>query len=121
MEEHMRKQRNTVPLDYSLCTMTVTVYHREGLTRRVIRGVHYEFTHAGTVTAGMAARQGNFLLVIPGEDPIAVGDKVVLGEGPAIERWGELNPADTPTLGVVASVKPRFFRGTPCHTEARGS
>ena len=116
----MLKHRNHIPLDYSLCTMTVTVYHREGLTRRVLEGVHYEFTDRQTVTAGVAESSRAFLLVIPGEDPIAPGDRVVLGIGPELADWQALNVAVIPTLGVVETVKPRYFKGRLCHTEARG-
>ena len=116
----MLKNRNPIPLDYSLCNMTVTVYHREGLTRRVLQGVHYEFTDRQTVTAGVAESSRAFLLVIPGEDPIAAGDRVVLGIGPEITDWQALHVTAMPTLGVVETVKPRYFRGRLCHTEARG-
>lgn len=116
----MRKLQNTLPLDYSLCTMEVTVYHREGLTRRLLQGVHYEFTDSWDVQQGMASHSRQFLLVIPGADAIGVGDKVVLGHGPEVIAWEDLNTAQIPTLGVVQSVKPRYFRGKPCHVEARG-
>ena len=116
----MLKPIKTLPLDYSLCTMTVTVYHREGLTRQVLDRVHYEFTDQADTAQGRARHARGFLLVIPGEYPIALGDKVVLGTGPEGMAWEDLTPAAVPTLGVVQSVKPRYFRGQPCHTEARG-
>ena len=115
----MLKHRNLIPLDYSLCCMTVTVYSPGG-DRRVLEGVHYEFTRQQQTAGGKASAEGSFLLVIPGSDPIAPGDKVVLGKGPEDIPWEELNPAQTPTLGVVQTVKSRFFLGRPCHTEARG-
>ena len=114
----MLKHRNLIPLDYSLCCMTVTVYDPRG-GRRVLRGVHYEFTRQQQTAQGKAASEPGFLLVIPGEDPIAPGDKVVLGEGEETPFEG-LNPAQHPTLGIVKSVKPRYFLGKLCHTEARG-
>ena len=116
----MVRHRNTVPLDYGLCCMTVTVYHREGLTRQVLRNVHYEFTDQQAHTAGISTPGRGFLLVVPGEAKLALGDKVVLGEGPEVIAWESLNAAQVPTLGVVRSVKPRYFRGMLCHTEARG-
>ena len=116
----MVRHRNTVPLDYGLCCMTVTVYHREGLTRHVLQGVHYEFTDTKQHTAGVNAPGRGFLLVVPGEVKLALGDKVVLGEGPEVIAWESLNAAQVPTLGVIQSVKPRYFRGVLCHTEARG-
>lgn len=97
-------RRNRIPLDYSLCCMTVTVTSAAG--SRVLENVHFEFTDSREVTGGKAAHSRPFLLVIPGFDPIAPGDRVTLGE--------EGFPA------VVATVKPRYFMGNLCHTEARG-
>lgn len=111
----MIRPKKQIPLDYSLCTMTVTVYHREGLTREVVEGVHFEFTDELHTENGRSARTRGFLLVIPGIFGIAPGDKVALGVGPEITRWEAL-----PHAGVVTSVKTRFFRGMPCHVEARG-
>ena len=39
----MLRRTNNTPLDYSLCDMIVTVYHREGLTREIIKNAYYEF------------------------------------------------------------------------------
>lgn len=116
----MLKNRNCIPLDYSLCCMTVTVYHREGLTRHVIRTAHYEFTDEAAVSGAVASGDRHFLLVVPGEADIHVGDKVVLGEGPELTDWAGLHMPGVPTLGVVRDLKPRYFKGQLCHTEARG-
>ena len=110
----MLKRKKTIPLDYSLCTMTVTVYRREGLNRRVLEGVHYEFTDRSHTDSGRSAHSRGFLLVIPGSDPIAPGDKVAVGECPPVTAWHEADGM------VVRSVKPRYFYGSICHTEARG-
>ena len=98
----MLKHRNLIPLDYSLCAMSVTVESASG--SRVLEGVHFEFTDSREVTGGKATHTRPFLLVIPGEDPIAPGDRVIFRGQTA----------------VVATVKPRYFRGRLCHTEARG-
>ena len=109
----LRPVRN-IPLDYSLCCMTVTVYHREGLTREVLQGVHLELTHKTTVNGGISEDKPGFLLVVPGELSIAPGDKVALGALPPVTGWAE-------APGFVAeSVKPRYFMGKLCHTEVRG-
>lgn len=108
-------------VDPRLCQDTVTVYHREGLTRRVIENAHFELTDKLSVTQGRQSIGRDFLLVIPGGDPIAVGDKVVLGVGPEVIAWEDLNTAAVPDLGVVETVKPRYFKGLLCHTEARGN
>ena len=115
----MLKARKKVPLDYSLCRMTVTVYRRADGSRHVLKNVHYEFTDERTVTKGQAVRSRSFLLVIPGGWDMEPGDKVVLGEGPEDYDWQQLNAA-VPTLGVVVTVKPRYLNGKLCHTEARG-
>ena len=107
-------------LDPVLCDQTVTVYHREGLTRRVLSGVHYEFTNHREVTGGIEQITRSFQLVIPGSFDIYPGDKVLLGIGPEITRWEDLTVENTDTLGLVTSVQPRYYQGKRCHTEARG-
>ena len=116
----MLRPKKRIPLDYSLCTMTVTVYRREGLTREVVEGVHFEFTDELRTENGRSTETRGFLLVIPGIFGIEPGDKVALGVGPADIPWESLTPALVPDLAVVKTVKPRFFRGMPCHVEARG-
>lgn len=116
----MLKPIKNVPLDYSLCTGTVTVYHREGLTRQVLEGVHYEFTSRREVDRGVARESRGFLLVVPGAVTLRPGDKVVLGIGPEVDSWEALSVAGSDTLGVIAQVQPRYWRGKLCHTEARG-
>ena len=116
----MLKPISNVPLDYSLCKMLVTVYHREGLTRHVLSGVHYEFTNRREVVDGIAQVSRSFHLVIPGNFHIRPGDKVLLGIGPEISHWDDLLPETTDTLGIVTSVQPRYYRGNLVHTEARG-
>ena len=116
----MLKFRNNIPLDYSLCADTVTVYHREGLTRQVLDGVCYEFTTHRQVDGGIARVSRSFRLVIPGDRRICPGDKVLLGIGPEISRWEDLAVETTDTMGLVTSVKPCYYKGNLCHTEARG-
>jgi len=112
-------RRNAIPLDYSLCCMTVTVYAPDG-SRRILKGVHYEHTREMATAMGAQDKATDFLLVIPGQDPIAPGDKVLPGTGPEGISWDDLNAPAFPGLGVVRTVKPQYFRGIPCHTEARG-
>ena len=116
----MLKPIRNVPLDYSLCAMTVTVYHREGLTRQVMEGVHYEFTSRREVVGGVSHAGRSFLLVIPGEAAVQPGDMVLLGIGPEVQRWEDLKVARQDTLGLITSVQPRYWQGKLCHTEARG-
>ena len=116
----MLRLRGTLPFDKRLYCQTVTVYHREGLTRQVLEGVHYEFTTHRQVENGIERVTRSFQLVIPGDTSICPGDKVLLGIGPEISRWEEMTVETTDTLGLVTAVQPRYYQGTLCHTEARG-
>ena len=116
----MLKRIKNVPLDYSLCNMTVTVYRREGLTRHVLEGVHYEYTSRQEVVDGVVKRSRGFLLVVPGDMVLEPGDMVMLGYGPNIQRWEDLKLANFTSLGRITSVQRRYWNGNLCHTEARG-
>ena len=110
----MLRPRGENPFDYSLCAMTVTVYHREDLTRQVMPGVHFEQTDMETTDTAVTGRQHDFLLVIPYANDIRPGDKILPGIAPEISRW-------TDAEGYCAgSVKHRSFLGRFCHTEVRG-
>ena len=116
----MLKPMKNVPLDYSLCNSTVTVYRREGLTRQVLQGVHFEYTNRREVVDGVAKISRGFLLVVPGDAVVQPGDMVMLGYGPNIRRWEELKLANFASLGLITSVQRRYWNGQLCHTEARG-
>ena len=78
----MLRRTNNTPLDYSLCDMIVTVYHREGLTREIIKNAYYEFSDRQAPEGGIVRSDRNFLLIVPGQWDLRCGDKVVLGVGP---------------------------------------
>ena len=111
----MLRHRKNIPLDYSLCQDTVTVYRREGLTRRVLEKVHLEETQRQTQDVGRETRETGFLLIVPGGADILPGDRIYGGYKPHIQSW-----ADTAGFATVESVKHCRFRGKVCHTEARG-
>jgi len=111
----MLKHRKLIPLDYSLCQDTVTVYHREGLTRRVLHGVHFEETARRSIDTGREHDEAGFLLIVPGGVALGLGDKLLAGEGPEITAW-----ADTAGFAAVQSIKHCRFKGRLCHTEVRG-
>ena len=115
----MLRHRKVLPLDYSLCCMTVTVYKQADRSRHVIHNTHFEINDQRSVEMGKARRSRSFLLVIPGAWDIRPGDKVILGEGPEAVGWEQLTGA-MEGLVVVGSVKPRYFGGKICHMEARG-
>lgn len=120
-------KRRTSPVDYSLCNQTVTVYHWDGknaYTRKVFENAFLDFKKVQNVDKTGSAGVNSFLLVIPGDEvPVAVGDKVILGEGPEIntrEDWAGFIPAKVPGLVVVKYVDPKYWHGDVVHTEAGG-
>ncbi len=112
---------------YRLCYQTVTVYHREGadqITRTVIGRAFLDSQKNMNVSKTGSSEANGFLLVIPGSDvPVAVGDKVMRGEGPEVTtdaQWRELIPTKVPDLVVVRYVDAKYHRGEIAHTEAGG-
>ena len=114
------------PLDYSLCNQTVTVYHaRDNIySQKVYDRAFLDFKKTESVDKTGSREAGSFLLVIPcSEQPVFVGDKVLLGEGEIIdtrEKWATLIPAKVPGLVVVSYVDLKYWHGKPCHVEAGG-
>lgn len=115
------------PVDYRLCNQTVTIYHwdgGEGYTRTVIHDAFLDFRKTRNVDKTGSREANTFLLVIPGPVvPVAVGDKVLLGEGPEVttrEAWAALVPAKADGLVVVKYVDPKYWCGCIVHTEAGG-
>ena len=115
------------PLNYVLCNQTVTVYHWDGASaysKQVFNRAFLDFKKNQNVDKTGSAEANSFLLVIPGDSvPMAVGDKVLLGEGPDIasrEEWAALIPAKVPGLAVVKYVDPKYWRGRLVHVEAGG-
>lgn len=121
-------KRRLSPVDYSLCNQTVTIYHWDGkdtYTRKVIKeGAFLDFKKTQNVDKTGSGEANSFLLVIPGaEIPVAVGDKVLHGEGPEVAdraAWASFIPAKVPGLVVVKYVDPKYWRGSLVHTEAGG-
>lgn len=121
-------KKRTSPVDYSLCNQTVTVYHWDGgmeYTRTVIENAFLDIKKVQNVDKTGSSEANGFLLVIPGPSvPVAVGDKVLLGEGPEIatrEAWASFIPSKVPGLVVVKYVDPKYWHGSVVHTEAGGN
>lgn len=118
----------TCPVDYRLCNQTVTIYHWDGkdtFTRKVIEeGAFLDFKKTQNVDKTGSKEANSFLLVVPGPwAPVAVGDKVLYGEGPEVstrEDWAALIPSKVEGLVVVKYVDPKMWRGCIVHTEAGG-
>lgn len=120
-------KRRSSPVDYRLCNQTVTVYHWDGAstyTRTVHTNAFLDFKKTQNVEKTGSEEANSFLLVIPGASvPVAVGDKVLLGEGPEVasrEAWASFIPAKVEGLVVVKYVDPKYWRGSVVHTEAGG-
>lgn len=119
--------RPTCPVDYRLCNQTVTIYHWDGketYTRKVIRNAFLDFKKTQNVDKTGSHEANAFLLIVPGPTvPVAVGDKVLLGEGPEVatrEEWAALIPSKVEGLVVVKYVDPKYWHGCIVHTEAGG-
>ena len=99
----MLRFRNELPFDFGLCRQSVTVYHREGLTRQLC-GVHFEETVEDETAAAVTEREHRFLLVCPQDGAFAPGDRIVY-DGQEF---------------IAKSVKRRTFLGRFSHWEVRG-
>ncbi len=110
------------PFPYDLCRQTVTVYTKTGdrICRRVAKNCYYQWYDARIVNDQGTHKVRKFLLIQPGKEPIAPGDKIVPGEGPEIspEKWDAFLPAKVRGLGEVAYAQPWYWDGHICHYEA---
>lgn len=124
----VRIRRRDGPLNYSLCNQTVTIYHwdgKDGYSRKIIeKGAFLDFKKVQGVSKTGSTEVNSFLLVIPcTEIPVAVGDKVLHGNGPEIssrEDWAGLIPPMVPELVAVKWVDPKYWKGRLVHVEAGG-
>ena len=93
-------------------------------TRKVINRAFLDYKKTQNVDKTGSSEVNSFLLVLPGPVvQVAVGDKVMAGEGPEItgrEDWAALIPSKVPGLVVVKYVDPKYYHGTIVHTEAGG-
>ena len=110
-------------MEYPLCDRTVSVYRLENgvVSRQVVHGCYFQPEEL-LVTEDLGCRQKRkFLLVLPGETQrIFPGDRVLAGEGPTVsaDQWVRFVPALVPGLVQVGYVKPCYWQGALCHTEA---
>lgn len=121
------RRKDGLPVDYSKCSQTVTVYHWDGketYTRTVYDQAFLDFRKTRNVDKTGSREANSFLLVIPCDSQtVFVGDKVILGEGPEIatrEAWAAFIPAKVPGLVVVQYVDPKYWQGRMVHVEAGG-
>lgn len=116
--------------DYSLCKQVVSIYHCEGneVTRTVVYPAYMDFKKTEGVDRTGSGEANGFLLVIPCTSamPVAVGDKVMVGEGPVVDAedpmkwWRTFVPVRHGGLAVVRYVDPKYWNGELVHVEAGG-
>ena len=104
-------------MDYSLCRQTVTCYRMAENTpqRQVIDKCYLQYsTYADYDTAGRQLKRP-FLLILPGKEPVQVGDLIYDGIGPEVTQaqWQGFVPANVPRLMQV-----QYVTDYPGHTEA---
>lgn len=121
-----KRAGNPVEGAYALCDQAVTVYHRNGvdsIARAVYARAFLDERKNLNVDKTGSKEANGFLLVIPGDTAaVAVGDKVMRGEGPEVStdaEWRELVPAKVGGLVVVKYVDVKRCDGI-VHTEAGG-
>ena len=107
-------------MDYPLCDRTVTLYRRQrgGVERRVLHGCWYQWQDVLEQDRQGERFDRKFLLIQPGQTPLAVGDRVFDGIGPEVVDWESFLPVSVPGLSQVAYAAPRYWQGEICHWEA---
>ena len=108
-------------MQYPVCQATVTVYRKEetGVTRFLVENCLYRYETKLEETDRGLFLDRSCLLVVPGCDFIPkVGDKVMAGIGPENLGWEELLPALMDSLAELNYVRPQYWLGKHCHTEA---
>lgn len=122
----MLSLRQRCPVDYRLCTQTVTVYHKDGdtYTRTVYDRAFLDFKKTQNVDKTGSSESNSFLIVIPFDhQTVYIGDKVLLGIGAEIttrEAWAAFVPVKVPGLCVVKYIDPKYWSGEMVHIEAGG-
>ena len=109
-------------LSYPLCNQTVTLYKRlpDGIERRVVKDCFYRFEDCLTEDVRGLGFRRKFTLVLPGDTPVAPGERVLEGIGPKVDldRWEQFVPAVVPGLSEAEYAAPQTWQGEICHWEA---
>ena len=111
-------------MEYPLCDQTVTLYRaaEDQVLRQVVHGCFFQQQDTLQTDGSGSRLQRGFLLVMPGQARrVFPGDRVMAGEGPIVsrEQWDLFIPALVPGLSQVGQVKPCYWQGRLCHTEAQ--
>ena len=109
-------------MEYPLCEQTVTVYRlREGsVQRQVFSGCYFcRENRVAADSLGLVCKD-SFRLILPGENAIYPGDRILEGVGPAVTKsqWQDFTPENVPGLVVAQYAKAFCWQGKVCHTEA---
>ena len=112
-----------LPVDYSICCQTVTVYRKTpaGILRIEIPGCFMLWQEEASYDRLGKAQVRKFQLIQPGEcQQVFPGDRVMEGVGPEIDeaQWSMFIPELVAGLGEVAYAKVYRWQGQFCHTEA---
>ena len=102
-------------MDYPLCDHTVTVYRKVGdeIHRYVYEGCHLQKKVVLERDQFGTFLKWEFLLIVPGDRQVMVGDRVIDGIGKGYRQWEELGRAMS-----VAYATPRILDGRIVHWEA---
>ena len=111
------------PLDYSLCTQTITLYRKENgtISRKVVDNCYLQWKDAHKTSPEGTQAQRCFLLVMPCTlQDVFPGDRIFAGIGPqiCIADWPAFIPAKVARLVQVEYAVPYFWEGKLCHVEA---
>lgn len=104
------------PLDYSLCTQTVTLYRRQEDTvqRTVLKNCFLQMRQKLETDLLGQQRVYAFLLIVPGEEQLVFpGDRLVEGIGPQTLSWQQ-----TSGFPQVEYAEAYYWEGKLCHIEA---
>ena len=109
------------PLDYGLCSQTVTIYRKTGgqVSRKVIKNASLSAKISAPNESYGKSKEKQFLLIIPGNGtPLQPGDRVYDGIGPKTVEWQSFVPALVSELYEAAFAKPCCWMGEITHWEA---
>lgn len=99
----------------------VTVYRSTpwGVSRRVLPHANLQIMDKLVEDSHSPEWERPFLLIVPGEADIRIGDRVILGEGPEPpESWADFIPENVEGLCQVQFVQHQHLFGICSHTEA---
>ena len=107
---------------YSLCRDTVTLYRLCGdeVRRWALDNCFLQMGEKLVEDSYSPQLQRNFLLIVPPEQQVLPGDRVIDGPGPQVglAQWDGFIPANVPGLCLVQYVQRYYVLGSHSHTEA---